>query len=82
MFQDSPIYDRLVAERGDIPAGVRREADRLLREVEMVMMPLRTLGRGPGVPGVSGVPAAPVPPPAGQTPEWQRVRGLPGQGGI
>ncbi|MER5914008.1 hypothetical protein ABT124_26895 [Streptomyces sp. NPDC001982] len=71
MFQDSPIYDRLVAERGDIPAGVRREADRLLREVEMVMLPLRSLGRAPG---------APLPPPAGPPANWQRVPPLPGTG--
>ncbi|GGJ26889.1 hypothetical protein [Streptomyces brasiliensis] len=72
MFQDSPIYDRLVAERGDIPAGVRREADRLHREVEMVMMPLRSLGRAPG---------AQLPPPVGPVAEWQRVP-LPPGGGV
>ncbi|MEU1707824.1 hypothetical protein ABZ478_20960 [Streptomyces sp. NPDC005706] len=29
MFQDTPIYSRLVAERGDVPAEVRGEADRI-----------------------------------------------------
>ncbi|MFE9611577.1 hypothetical protein [Streptomyces sp. NPDC006012] len=70
MFQDSPIYDRLVAERGDVPAGVRREADRLRREVEAVIPPPRS----PGVPG--GLPAAPP----GQPGQWQRVHQLPGAG--
>ncbi|RMB80011.1 hypothetical protein [Streptomyces shenzhenensis] len=70
MFQDSPIYDRLVAERGDVPAGVRREADRLRREVEAVMLPLRP----PGVPG------AVLPPPPAPSSQWQRVHQLPGAG--
>ncbi|MEU1306955.1 hypothetical protein [Streptomyces shenzhenensis] len=72
MFQDSPIYDRLVAERGDVPAGVRREADRLRREVEAVMPPLRP----PGVPGAV-LPPPPAPAPSSQ---WQRVHQLPGAG--
>lgn len=37
MFQETPIYSRLVAERGDIPQQVRREADRLRRDLEQVM---------------------------------------------
>ncbi|MER6530447.1 hypothetical protein [Streptomyces sp. NPDC001508] len=65
MFQDSPIYDRLVAERGDVPAGVREEADRLRREVEAVMLPLRS-------------PGAALPPPAAPPSQWQRVHPLPG----
>ncbi|MEU1056592.1 hypothetical protein [Streptomyces sp. NPDC005876] len=47
MFQDSPIYDRLVAERGDVPALVRGEAERLHRELEVVMRPLRSPGARP-----------------------------------
>ncbi|MET8573109.1 hypothetical protein [Streptomyces sp. NPDC004783] len=31
MFQPTAVYDRLVAERGDIPVQVRGEADRIRR---------------------------------------------------
>ncbi|MGA5313291.1 hypothetical protein ACPCTK_04100 [Streptomyces pseudogriseolus] len=48
MFQDSPIYDRLIAECGDVPAQVRREAERVSRELESVMRPLRSPGFGSG----------------------------------
>ncbi|MFE6287039.1 hypothetical protein [Streptomyces sp. NPDC057877] len=68
MFQDSPIYDRLVAERGDVPAHVRSEAERVGRELELVMRPLRTPGHHP--PGPDRQPA----PGAG----WQRQGMLPG----
>lgn len=34
---DAPIYDRLVQERGDVPAEVRQTAERTLREVERAM---------------------------------------------
>ncbi|MEW1866952.1 MULTISPECIES: hypothetical protein [Streptomyces] len=44
MFQDSPIYDRLIAECGDVPAQVRREAERVSRELELVMRPLQSPG--------------------------------------
>ncbi|MER6631368.1 hypothetical protein ABT301_24620 [Streptomyces sp. NPDC000987] len=44
MFQESPIYDRLVAERGDVPAHTRREAERVSRELEYVMRPLQAHG--------------------------------------
>ncbi|MDG9695243.1 hypothetical protein QC281_34705 [Streptomyces sp. DH17] len=33
MFQETPVYDRLVAERGDVPVQVRGEADRIRREL-------------------------------------------------
>nr|WP_322725432.1 hypothetical protein [Streptomyces spongiae] len=33
MSVETPIYSRLVAERGDIPARVRDEADRLRRQL-------------------------------------------------
>nr|WP_221358059.1 hypothetical protein [Streptomyces sp. REN17] len=39
MFQETPIYSRLVAERGDIPRQVRAEADRLHRDLQQVMRP-------------------------------------------
>ncbi|MDL2078485.1 hypothetical protein QNN03_18785 [Streptomyces sp. GXMU-J15] len=42
MFQDSPIYDRLISERGDVPSQVRREAERVSRELEFVMQPLES----------------------------------------
>lgn len=63
MFQDSPIYDRLIAERGDIPLQVRREAERVSREVEFAMQPLLQSGGG-HVPA----PGRPAPP----APTWQR----------
>ncbi|MFH8369368.1 hypothetical protein [Streptomyces sp. NPDC018031] len=34
---DAPIYARLVAERGDVPADVRQTAEKTLREVERAM---------------------------------------------
>ncbi|MFE0516611.1 hypothetical protein, partial [Streptomyces sp. NPDC058964] len=37
MFQETPIYNRLIAERGDIPARVRGEADRIQRDLAQVM---------------------------------------------
>ncbi|KAF2775680.1 hypothetical protein ACFWQ6_27190 [Streptomyces coelicoflavus] len=67
MFQDSPIYDRLVAERGDVPEQVRRDAERVNRELEVVMRPLRAPGH---LPGAERQPS----PGAG----WQRTALLPG----
>ncbi|WP_181798739.1 hypothetical protein [Streptomyces sp. WELS2] len=37
MFQETPVYDRLVAERGDIPVQVRGEADRIRRDLARVL---------------------------------------------
>ncbi|MFF9091086.1 hypothetical protein ACF1BE_32930 [Streptomyces sp. NPDC014991] len=37
MFQETPIFNRLVTERGDIPAQVRGEADRIYRDLAKVM---------------------------------------------
>ncbi|EGX55351.1 hypothetical protein SZN_33356 [Streptomyces zinciresistens K42] len=71
MFQDSPIYDRLVAERGDIPTQVRREAERVSREVEFAMQPLLSTGPAPA-------PVRPVP----QGSVWQRGALPPGSQGI
>ncbi|MFB7656839.1 MULTISPECIES: hypothetical protein [unclassified Streptomyces] len=67
MFQDSPIYDRLVAERGDVPEQVRRDAERVSRELEVVMRPLHAPGHLPG-PGRQPSPGA----------GWQRTALLPG----
>lgn len=65
MFQDSPIYDRLVAERGDVLTQVRREAERVIRDLEYAMRPLRSLAPAPERPASPG---------AG----WQRAALLPG----
>uniref|UniRef100_UPI0027DE19DE hypothetical protein n=1 Tax=Streptomyces clavuligerus TaxID=1901 RepID=UPI0027DE19DE len=37
--QEAPIYDRLVAELGDIPTEVRREAERTLRDLDRIIRP-------------------------------------------
>ncbi|MEU0007184.1 hypothetical protein ABZ079_23610 [Streptomyces sp. NPDC006314] len=37
MFQETPIFNRLVAERGDVPAQVRGEADRLRHQLAQVL---------------------------------------------
>jgi hypothetical protein len=66
VFQDSPIYDRLVAECGDVPTQVRREAERVSRELEVAMRPL-----APG--GLSGAERPPSPGTG-----WQRTAMLPG----
>ncbi|CAL9604775.1 hypothetical protein [Streptomyces sp. NPDC006134] len=68
MFQDSPIYDRLVAECGDVPAQVRREAERVNRELEVVLRPLHVPGHLPG-------PGPERPPNPGNG--WQRTAMLP-----
>jgi hypothetical protein len=39
VFQQTPVYDRLVAERGDIPVQVRGEADRIHRDLAQVLRP-------------------------------------------
>lgn len=49
MFQETPIYSRLVAERGDVPAQVRGEADRIRRDLARVM-PAPPTAPGPRVP--------------------------------
>ncbi|KUO02809.1 hypothetical protein [Streptomyces caeruleatus] len=75
MFQDSPIYDRLIAERGDIPLQVRREAERVSREVEFAMQPLLQSGQSllpPG--GPAPAPGRPTQP----APTWQRSALPPG----
>ncbi|GAB2452617.1 hypothetical protein [Streptomyces incanus] len=48
MFKESPIYDRLITERGDVPAQVRSEAERVNRELELVMGPLQSPGYSQG----------------------------------
>ncbi|MFF9496541.1 hypothetical protein [Streptomyces flaveolus] len=48
MFQQTPVYDRLVAERGDVPVQVRGEADRIHRDLAQVLR--QTSISQPGVP--------------------------------
>ncbi|MGC0344339.1 hypothetical protein RKD20_009461 [Streptomyces sp. SLBN-8D4] len=45
MFPETPVCDRLVAERGGIPALVRGEADRLHRHLAQVLPPRPTVAR-------------------------------------
>ncbi|MET9845932.1 hypothetical protein ABZZ21_15430 [Streptomyces ossamyceticus] len=37
VFQQTPVYDRLVAERGDIPVQVRGGAGRIHRDLAQVL---------------------------------------------
>ncbi|MFE0923062.1 hypothetical protein ACFW24_35665 [Streptomyces nigra] len=37
MFHETPIFGRLVAERGDVPAQVRGEAERIRRDLARVL---------------------------------------------
>ncbi|MEU0837518.1 hypothetical protein [Streptomyces sp. NPDC005969] len=39
MFQETPIYNRLVTEQGDVLALVRAEAQQIQRDLERVMPP-------------------------------------------
>ncbi|MET9660451.1 hypothetical protein [Streptomyces sp. NPDC006510] len=39
MSRETPIYNRLVAEQGDVPAEVRGEAQRIERDLEWVIRP-------------------------------------------
>ncbi|GHE95049.1 hypothetical protein E5082_22505 [Streptomyces griseoluteus] len=60
MFTDTPIFSRLVAERGDVPAEVRGEADRIHRDLARVMPP------GTGLPGAGSHTPGPMGPPLGR----------------
>ncbi|MER5859845.1 hypothetical protein ACFV2Z_23995 [Streptomyces sp. NPDC059688] len=37
MFHETPIFNRLVAERGDVPAQVRDEANRVRDQLSRVL---------------------------------------------
>jgi hypothetical protein len=37
VFSQTPVYDRLVAERGDVPVQVRGEADRIHRDLAQML---------------------------------------------
>lgn len=45
VFPETPIYSRLIAERGDIPARARDEADRLHRLQEQIFSSTSVPGR-------------------------------------
>ncbi|MGW1884553.1 hypothetical protein [Streptomyces sp. NPDC002133] len=57
VWQEAPIYDRLVTERGDVPAQARREAEQTLRSLEQVMRS--------GMPPMGGLPQQALPYPPG-----------------
>lgn len=69
VFPETPIYSRLIAERGDIPARARDEADRLHRLQEQVFSSTSNPGRpqNAGQPG-SFFGTAPLPPRTSQPP--------------
>ncbi|WP_373310970.1 hypothetical protein [Streptomyces alanosinicus] len=56
VFQETPIFNRLVAECGDVPAQARGEADRIRHELAQVLpsapwpaaRPLRQQSQLPG----------------------------------
>ncbi|MFD7461088.1 MULTISPECIES: hypothetical protein [unclassified Streptomyces] len=51
MFQGTPIYSRLIAERGDVPAQVRGEADRIHHHLARTMrLPAPHDPPSPGLP--------------------------------
>ncbi|MEU9111090.1 hypothetical protein AB0D04_04620 [Streptomyces sp. NPDC048483] len=56
MWQELPVYDRLVAERGDIPTQVRTEAEKVLQNLEEVM---RSTTRATGEAARSAKPLSP-----------------------
>ncbi|MDX3588996.1 hypothetical protein OG920_45405 [Streptomyces europaeiscabiei] len=48
MFQETPIFSRLVDERGDVPAQVRGEAERIRRGLDQLLR--RSPGPDPSAP--------------------------------
>ncbi|MFB7915408.1 hypothetical protein [Streptomyces sp. NPDC056061] len=43
MFEQAPIYARLVEEQGDVPTQVRQEAERIEDDLRRTMQPLQNL---------------------------------------
>jgi hypothetical protein len=37
VFSQTPVYDRLVAERGDVPVQVRGEAERIHHDLAQIL---------------------------------------------
>ncbi|MFF3417583.1 hypothetical protein ACFYW9_23200 [Streptomyces sp. NPDC002698] len=58
MFQEAPIYRQLVAERGDVPAQVRGEAERIRSDLQRVMPPLKASAPAAAEHAWPGAPAA------------------------
>jgi hypothetical protein len=54
---DAPIYDRLIEERGDVPADVRRVAEETLRQLTRAL-DFGAVGRPTGYPGMGFPPAS------------------------
>ncbi|MEE1792261.1 hypothetical protein PUR28_16050 [Streptomyces sp. BE308] len=46
MFQETPIYTRLVTERGDVPTEVRTDAERIHRDLSRLFPASLPLGSG------------------------------------
>ncbi|MFD7438839.1 hypothetical protein [Streptomyces sp. NPDC059861] len=61
MFQETPIFSRLVAERGDVPAQVRGEAERIRRDLARVLRhaPAPHLSTARNAGGLTAPPALP-----------------------
>ena len=57
MFQDGPIYRQLVAERGDVLAQVRSEAERVNRDLQRVMTPVNASAHAAAAQAPAGLPA-------------------------
>ncbi|MFE1291526.1 hypothetical protein [Streptomyces sp. NPDC058751] len=66
MFQEAPIYRQLVAERGDVPALVRGEAERIRNDLQRVMPPLRASAPAVSETAWSAAPAGLALPPGTQ----------------
>ncbi|MEU6772413.1 hypothetical protein [Streptomyces sp. NPDC046759] len=64
MFQDAPIYHKLVAERGDVPAQVRDAAEGIHRRLEGVMRTGQPLGTYRPAPFSAATPMPHSAPPA------------------
>lgn len=47
VFRQTPVYDRLVAERGDVPVQVRGEADRIHRDLAQALRQTSTSQSSP-----------------------------------
>jgi hypothetical protein len=66
VFQETPIYNRLVAERGDVPVQVRGEAERIHRSLAPLLGPppsARPAWQGqPGIPSQGGARPQGAPP--------------------
>jgi hypothetical protein len=67
VFQDAPIYRQLITERGDVPAQVRGEAERIRRDLQRVMPPMQESPPPAAERAWPGAPAARALPPGPQS---------------